>query len=96
MSVLLQISDTHFGTEQPPVLEALVALAAQQRPDLVVLSGDITQRATAAQFASARDWLARLQRDGHVTKQILYRQHPELVEPLVRRWLTAGEQYAQA
>lgn len=45
MSVLLQISDTHFGTEQPPVLEALVALAAQQRPDLVVLSGDITQRA---------------------------------------------------
>nr|MBP8220605.1 ATP-dependent DNA helicase RecG [Aeromonadaceae bacterium] len=28
--------------------------------------------------------------------QILYRQHPELVEPLIRRWLTAGEQYAQA
>jgi predicted phosphodiesterase len=45
MSVLLHISDTHFGTEQPPVVEALVALAAQQRPDLVVLAGDITQRA---------------------------------------------------
>ena len=42
MSVLLQISDTHFGTEQPQVVEALVALAAQQRPDVVVLSGDIT------------------------------------------------------
>ena len=30
------------------------------RPEVLVLSGDITQRATAAQFASARDWLARL------------------------------------
>ena len=50
MSVLLQISDTHFGTEQPQVVEALVALAAQQRPDVVVLSGDITQRARPAQF----------------------------------------------
>ena len=28
--------------------------------------------------------------------QTLYRQHPGLVEPLIRRWLTAGEQYAQA
>lgn len=43
MSVLLQISDTRFGTEQPQVVEALVALAAQQRPDVVVLSGDIAR-----------------------------------------------------
>jgi 3',5'-cyclic AMP phosphodiesterase CpdA len=42
VTVLLQISDTHFGTEQPAVVDALVALAAQQRPGLVVLSGDIT------------------------------------------------------
>lgn len=60
MSVLLQISDTHFGTEQPPVVEALVALAAQQRPDLVVLSGDITQRARPAQFRAAKAFVDRL------------------------------------
>jgi 3',5'-cyclic AMP phosphodiesterase CpdA len=60
MSVLLQISDTHFGTEQPPVLEALVALAAQQRPDLVVLSGDITQRARPSQFRTAKAFVDRL------------------------------------
>lgn len=60
MSVLLQISDTHFGTEQPQVLEALVALAAQQRPDLVVLSGDITQRARPDQFRAARAFTDRL------------------------------------
>ena len=60
MSVLLQISDTHFGTEQPQVVEALVALAAEQRPSLVVLSGDITQRARPAQFRAARAFVDRL------------------------------------
>jgi 3',5'-cyclic AMP phosphodiesterase CpdA len=60
MSVLLQISDPHFGTEQPPVVEALMALARQQRPDLLVLSGDITQRARPAQFRAARAFMDRL------------------------------------
>jgi 3',5'-cyclic AMP phosphodiesterase CpdA len=60
MSLVLHVSDTHFGTEQAPVVEALVALAAQQRPDLVVLSGDITQRARPAQFRAARAFVDRL------------------------------------
>lgn len=60
MSVLLQLSDSHFGTEQAPVAEALVALAQQQQPDLLVLSGDITQRATRSQFAAARAFTDRL------------------------------------
>lgn len=60
MSVLLQISDPHFGTEQAHVVEALVRLAHQQRPDLLVLSGDITQRAQAAQFRAARAFMDRL------------------------------------
>lgn len=60
MSVLLQISDPHFGTEQPPVVEALVALARRQRPDLLVLSGDITQRARPTQFRVARAFMHRL------------------------------------
>lgn len=60
MTVLLQISDTHFGTEQPPVVEALVRLAREQAPDLVVLSGDITQRARRKQFRAARAFVDRL------------------------------------
>lgn len=60
MSVLLQISDTHFGTEQGVVVEALNTLAHQQRPDVVVLSGDITQRARRAQFDAARSFVDRL------------------------------------
>lgn len=63
MSILLQISDTHFGTEQEPVVDALARLSRQQRPDLVVLSGDITQRARAGQFHAARAFVDRLDVD---------------------------------
>ena len=54
MTTLLQISDAHFGTEQPPVVRALLHLARDQAPDLVVMSGDITQRARRSQFKAAR------------------------------------------
>ena len=60
MSVLLQISDPHFGTEQPPVVDALAAFALRQRPDLLVLSGDITQRARRDEFRAARAFVDRL------------------------------------
>lgn len=59
MTVLLHISDPHFGTEQPPVVEALVTLSQQQRLDLLVLSGDITQRARSGQFHAARAFVDR-------------------------------------
>jgi 3',5'-cyclic AMP phosphodiesterase CpdA len=56
----MHLSDPHFGTEQPHVLEALLRVANVQRPDLVVLSGDITQRAHRAQFRAAREFVDRL------------------------------------
>lgn len=60
MPGLLQISDPHFGTERPAVVDALVALAHALAPELVVLSGDITQRARRAQFGAARAFVERL------------------------------------
>ncbi|MHB8454696.1 MAG: metallophosphoesterase family protein [Acidiferrobacterales bacterium] len=60
MTLLIQISDTHFGTERPPVADALVRLVHEQAPNLVVLSGDITQRARRAQFRAARAFIDRL------------------------------------
>ena len=54
MTSLMQISDPHFGTAQPMVMQALTHLAKAQKPDVLVLSGDITQRAQKAEFAQAR------------------------------------------
>ncbi len=60
MSCLLQVSDPHFGTEQPAVVEALERLARALAPDAVLLSGDLTQRATRAEFTAARRFADRL------------------------------------
>jgi len=60
MTRVLHISDPHFGTEIPDVVEALVTLARAQAPELVVLGGDITQRARHGQFEAAARFVARL------------------------------------
>ena len=61
MTLLLQVSDPHFGTERPAAVEALVRLALEHKPAVLLLSGDITQRATRRQFAAARAFVQRLQ-----------------------------------
>jgi 3',5'-cyclic AMP phosphodiesterase CpdA len=60
MTTLIQISDTHFGTERAAVVDALIELVHRLAPDLVVLSGDITQRARAHEFAAAAAFVKRL------------------------------------
>lgn len=58
MTLLLQVSDPHFGTEVPEVVQALQRLVEAQRPDVVAWSGDITQRARRAQFDAAQRFAA--------------------------------------
>jgi 3',5'-cyclic AMP phosphodiesterase CpdA len=60
LSVLLQISDPHFGTERSHVAAALQRLVRRVEPALVVVSGDITQRARRHQFAAAGRFFASL------------------------------------
>jgi 3',5'-cyclic AMP phosphodiesterase CpdA len=60
MSIILHISDTHFGTEQVSVVEALLQLYAQEKPDLVIASGDITQRARRSQFRTASEFFSHM------------------------------------
>ena len=58
---MLQISDLHFG---PPYVErvgeALLRIAPTLECDVIVASGDFTQRAKREQFEQARDYLRRL------------------------------------
>jgi 3',5'-cyclic AMP phosphodiesterase CpdA len=60
VTTLLQVSDPHFGTEQSPVVEALLDLAARERPDVLVMSGDVTQRARRRQFQAAQAFVERV------------------------------------
>ncbi|KAF0808704.1 DNA repair exonuclease [Alcanivorax sp. S71-1-4] len=52
--LILHLSDPHFGTEQPHVVSALRQFITQHQPELVLLGGDITQRARRSQFSAAR------------------------------------------
>lgn len=60
MTVVLQVSDPHFGTERTIAMAALVQLAAELRPDLLLVTGDITQRARQREFDAARAFFDRL------------------------------------
>jgi 3',5'-cyclic AMP phosphodiesterase CpdA len=60
MPTIVHISDMHFGRDQPEVAAGLVEDLKQLRPDLVVNSGDFTQRARRRQFASAKEFMAKL------------------------------------
>lgn len=60
MRTIAHISDLHFGTEIPSVVEGLAAELQARKPSLLVISGDLTQRARRAQFAAARRYLERL------------------------------------
>ena len=60
MMSILHMSDPHFGTERPEVVDALRILASRLAPDAIVLSGDITQRARRDQFRRARAFVDSL------------------------------------
>ena len=60
MGRLLHLSDLHFGTERAALVAPLVALAQRLRPNLVVISGDLTQRALPAQWTAAAKLIAAL------------------------------------
>ena len=61
MATLLHLSDLHFGKPfRPNVAEAVLAQSRELQPDVVVVSGDFTQRARAPQFQQAAEFLKQL------------------------------------
>jgi 3',5'-cyclic AMP phosphodiesterase CpdA len=60
LATLLHLSDLHFGKAfRPDVAEAVVEHARDLVPDVVVVSGDLTQRARPEEFESAAEYLER-------------------------------------
>jgi len=60
MPTFAHLSDLHFGREVPQVIDGLLESLKEARPDLVIVSGDLTQRARAGQFQKAKQFLDRL------------------------------------
>lgn len=60
MRTLVHLSDLHFGCVDDALIEPLTARVKQLQPDLIVVSGDLTQRARSTQFVEARRFLDTL------------------------------------
>ena len=60
MRTLVHISDLHFGRVDEALIDPLIASVEKVKPDLVAVSGDLTQRARSQQFREARAFLDRL------------------------------------
>lgn len=62
MRQIAHISDLHFGTEDPDVAHGLLEDLSFRSPHLVAVSGDLTQRGRANQFAAAAKFLQQIGR----------------------------------
>jgi len=60
MRTIVHLSDIHFGRVDARLLAPLVRLVHEIKPDLVAISGDLTQRARRRQFQQARGFLDSL------------------------------------
>jgi len=65
MARIVHLSDLHFGAHDEALVEAVEGKVDRLKPDLVVISGDFTQRARTEQFKEACQFLDRLREGGH-------------------------------
>ncbi|MFL6758672.1 metallophosphoesterase family protein [Sphingomonas sp.] len=65
MTRIVHLSDLHFGAHDERLVEAVEWQADKLKPDLIVISGDFTQRARTEEFREACEFLDRLRERGH-------------------------------
>lgn len=94
MRRIAHISDVHFGAHEPQAVEHLFRWLADEQPDLVVVSGDLTQRARRAQFAQADAFLRRIEAAG-MPVLVVPGNHDVPLYDVVRRLLFPLRRYCR-
>lgn len=95
MRTLVHLSDLHFGRVDQSLLGPLHDLVHALAPDVVVVSGDLTQRAKSVEFEQARAWLDTLPGPQIIVPGnhdiSLYNVFRRFVQPLTRykRYITS-------
>jgi 3',5'-cyclic AMP phosphodiesterase CpdA len=89
LRIVAHLSDLHFGRIDAAVLPPLVAAVTAANPHLVVISGDLTQRAHRREFIAARALLDRLPSP----QLIVPGNHDVPLYDLVDRWLAPLRNY---
>jgi 3',5'-cyclic AMP phosphodiesterase CpdA len=58
---LFHVSDVHFGAEDSAAIDWFGQTVKAERPDAVIVTGDLTMRARAKEFSAAAKWLESLE-----------------------------------
>src|SRR3546814_14646742 len=74
MTRRFHISDLHFGLEDRAARAWFADCVRAERPDAVLITGDLTMRARSREFAAACDWIGAL--DVPVTVQVGHHDLP--------------------
>lgn len=89
---IAHLSDIHFGAHDPQVVSATEAWIEKHRPDLIILSGDFTQRARVSQFREAAAYVNRLRARGFPVLAVPGNHDIPLFD-VVRRFAAPLERY---
>ena len=92
MARLVHLSDLHFGAHEPRLVSAVERKIDELKPDLVVISGDFTQRARTDQFREACRFLECL-RDGDHEVLGVPGNHDIPLYDVLRRFLSPLTRY---
>jgi 3',5'-cyclic AMP phosphodiesterase CpdA len=86
---VVQISDLHFGAILRPTLDVLHAFLHELKPDLLIVSGDLTQRAVHSQFVEADAYLQSLPKP----QVVIPGNHDISLYNVFRRFFTPLDEY---
>ncbi len=92
MPRVYHLSDIHVGSSHfvPELLERILAEIEAERPDLVVLAGDLTDKGLPHQYAEAKRWVERIRAPllitpgNHDSRNVGYVHFEELFGPRYR------------
>jgi 3',5'-cyclic AMP phosphodiesterase CpdA len=79
---LFHVSDVHFGAEDPTALAWFRQCVADEKPDAVIMTGDLTMRAKKSEFEAGGAWLRSL--GVPVTVEVGNHDLPYYYDPLRR------------
>lgn len=58
MKTIVQLSDIHFGRTDEKVVHSLIKSIREINPDILIISGDLTQRAKIEEFKEAAEFIS--------------------------------------
>jgi 3',5'-cyclic AMP phosphodiesterase CpdA len=92
MRTVVHLSDIHFGRIDPTTVQPLKDAIVRITPDLLAVSGDLTQRARRTEFAQARRFLDSLP----FQRLVVPGNHDVPLHNVFRRFVTPLARYTRA